>query len=210
MESPENSVADLSRNELIYGIREAIGVRITGTAATIEKERPRRIVATIEFMEDDDLRLLLPLSQHARQLSLLEPYALRSEGSDTGPFTGEDCYYLQDALYGGRTAEILMLARAYEQPLQLHFREALRILDNVRQEMFPLDTPELVKAHLIAGDAAAKKVLEYRSYLMMLVNMHPDKVKTIIMLLNSMNRIPTHRDVMLHHEVEPALFSGVL
>ena len=203
----------MDRSDLMYGIREAIGIRTTGTAATISKERTRRIVATLEFMSDEELCLLFPLSQHARQLSLLEPSAKRERAGifDESPFTGEDCYFIQDALYGNRTDEIMTLARSFPGlPEDMPLRSAAKVMNKVRSEMFPLDTAELVTAHLNVAHGFEAAGLAYTAQGMMVVNMHPDKTKVIMALMESNRYVPTHRDVLTHHGVEPVLFDGVL
>lgn len=198
-----------NRSELIYDIRETLGMSTYGTSATISSERTRRTVATLEMMSLNELTAFLKLSRKAVEASALEPGADRREPGET--FIGEDAYLIRDRLYANQISDLLILADALDMiPSDVSFRDRLSVIRQVNDEMFDLSSAELTAAHLIVG----RRTMTYNQYdpqLMLLVDKHPDKSETILKLFTSKgNRVPTHRDVMTHHGVAPAMYDGVL
>jgi hypothetical protein len=206
----------MDRNELMYDIRKALGLRLSGTASTISHEGTRRIVATLEMLTDDQLSAV-----HAVALKALECGATEvSNGNHKfhdDPFMcrdaclGEDILGLRYWIKFAQLDEVYALASAVDLiPQGMNVRSAREALCGVILERFDVSNRERVAAHLHVSHELAKDRTSYRPDIMLLVHVHPDKARTIAVLAIKNVNTPTHREVIEHHGIEPVLYDGIL
>lgn len=205
----------MSRNELIYDIREALSVSLYGTAATISNMTTRRLVGSLEMLEEDQLSALLVVSRKAASMvddSVSPGHAFHDDPAMCRDHCrGEGVLRLRHWISRNELKSVYVLAKAVDLiPDGMRFLRAINTIDSVLIERFPLDTREQVAAHLQAAHGLATLRTAYRPDMMLLVHTHPDKVRTILSIAEKHDNTPTHREVLDHHGVEPALFDGVL
>jgi hypothetical protein len=206
----------MSRNELMHEIRKALGVRLSGTASTISHEGTRRLVATLEMLTDDQLSAV-----HAVVLKAVDCGALEGTNGNhkfhdntlmcRDECLGEDILRLRHWIKFVQLDEIYALAPAVDlMPQGMTVRSAREALCGLIIERFDVSSRERVAAHLHVAHELAKDRTGYRPDVMLLVHVHPDKARTIATLAIKNANLPTHREVIEHHDIEPALYDGIL
>lgn len=195
----------MTRGELMHDIRSVLGISVYGTAATITSVNTRRIVATLEMLPEEQLRLLLAVCHRASTDG--EP-----DNDETARRTNSDLLYIRDLLYLYNLKDLFLLASVIERvPEGMGIRDATRVLSTVGNAMFDLSTEDKIVAHLHTSYYLSKLHGKgYDLHLMLLVQTHPDKTDTIVTLAGTSTTTPTHPDVMKHHQIEPAFYGGVL
>lgn len=192
-----------SQHALITGIKQVLG--ITSKADAKGNVRESQMLKTLELLSFEKLRLVLAVSVQARELSVLEPstdhqhHHIYYPRDTEHPFTGEDCYTMRDLLYKGALQNVYVLATSLDLiPANMTIREALGVIGQVRDEMFELNTRELIGAHLKFGHSLFKQQ-RYTPQLMLLVQTHPDKTEAIITEYQRTQSVPSHRTVITSH-----------
>lgn len=206
----------MDRDELMLSIRQALGVRLSGTAATISHEGTRRLVGALEMLSDEQLSAIHVVILKAVEANVKAPWNSWHEYHSTPSMCSDDClgedilrirhYIRRDYL-----KEVYALATVIDLiPDGMAIRDAHEALSGVLIEQFSVDTPERVLAHLHVCNELAKDKTGYSPAMMLLVHVHPDKAKTIAALAVRNSNTPTHAEVLAFHGVEPVLHDGVL
>lgn len=206
----------MSRHELMHEIRKALGVRLSGTASTISHEGTRRIVATLEMLTDDQLSSVHTVALKAAECGATEGSTGNHKFHDNplmcrDECLGEDILRLRFWIKFAQLDEIYALAPAVDlMPQGMTVRSAREALCGVIIERFDVSDRERVAAHLHVAHELEKNRTGYRPDVMLLVHVHPDKARTIAVLAIKDGNLPTNREVIEHHDIEPALYDGIL
>jgi hypothetical protein len=194
-------------DELRIEIRRVLGVSIHPNVSSDPRSGTRRVVDSLNHLDESQLTKLLKLT-HATVAIDLNSGDERREG--WGRFAGEDSLQLVRRITTQELSEALILGQEGVQlPQGMRVKDALWTVRDL-ESRFLATTPELVNAHLyVAHNLRQKHSKGYTLEQMTITQNHPEKAITIVALAGR-NPYIKESDVVRHHGVEPVLFDGVL